>query len=130
SHTPRAVTIAKPFAIYVKWKADRPPPQSFTCWRMANARTGTASTRWRSGITTLGRRSSCCWSTAPRKEIFRLGVDIDAGEVPQVAVPARVWRAAESLGQWTLTGCTVAPGFSFEGFELAPAGWSPLSQTQ
>src|SRR5262249_60791072 len=86
----------------VKWKADRPPPQSFTCWRMANARTGTASTRWRSGITTLGRRSSCCWSTAPRKEIFRLGVDIDAAEVRQVAVPARVWVGEESGCRGTL----------------------------
>lgn len=59
------------------------------------------------------------------EEIIRLGADIAAGEVPQVTVPARAWQAAESLGDWTLTGCTVAPGFTFEGFELAPAGWSP-----
>jgi predicted cupin superfamily sugar epimerase len=59
------------------------------------------------------------------EEIIRLGADIAAGEVPQVIVPARAWQAAESLGDWTLTGCTVAPGFTFEGFELAPAGWSP-----
>jgi predicted cupin superfamily sugar epimerase len=45
--------------------------------------------------------------------------------VPQVTVPARAWQAAESLGEWTLVGCTVAPGFSFDGFELAPANWSP-----
>jgi predicted cupin superfamily sugar epimerase len=43
-----------------------------------------------------------------KEEIFRLGADIDAGEVPQVTVPSRAWQAAESLGQWTLTGCTVA----------------------
>lgn len=61
-------------------------------------------------------------------EIFRLGADILAGEVPQVTVPARAWQAAESLGDWTLTGCTVAPGFSFDGFELAPAGWKPVNQ--
>ena len=60
-----------------------------------------------------------------KEEIFRLGADINAGEVPQVTVPARAWQAAESLGPWTLTGCTVAPGFSFEGFELAPKDWSP-----
>lgn len=60
-----------------------------------------------------------------KEEIFRLGADINAGEVPQVTVPARAWQAAESLGDWTLTGCTVAPGFSFEGFELAPGDWSP-----
>src|SRR5262245_1653957 len=60
-----------------------------------------------------------------KDKIFRLGADIGAGEVPQVAVPARAWQVAESLGEWTLVGCTVAPGFSFDGFELAPAGWSP-----
>ena len=60
-----------------------------------------------------------------KEEIVRLGADIHAGETPQVTVPARAWQAAQSLGDWTLVGCTVAPGFSFEGFELAPAGWSP-----
>ena len=59
------------------------------------------------------------------EEIIRLGPDIQADEIPQVTVPARAWQAAESLGDWTLVGCTVAPGFTFEGFELAPAGWSP-----
>jgi predicted cupin superfamily sugar epimerase len=33
-----------------------------------------------------------------KEEIFRLGADIHAGEVPQVTVPARTWQAAESLG--------------------------------
>jgi uncharacterized protein len=65
-----------------------------------------------------------------KEEIVRLGADIGAGDSPQVTVPARAWQAAESLGDWTLTGCTVAPGFSFEGFELAPAGWSPHNQTR
>jgi len=63
-----------------------------------------------------------------KEEIFRLGADIDSGQVPQVTVPARAWQTAESLGQWTLAGCTVAPGFSFEGFELAPRDWSPHNQ--
>src|SRR5215475_12384580 len=49
-----------------------------------------------------------------KEEIFRLGAGVHAGEVPQVTVPARAWQAAESLGPWTLTGCTVAPGFSFD----------------
>ncbi len=62
------------------------------------------------------------------EEIIRLGPDIAAGEVPQVTVPARAWQAAESLGDWTLVGCTVAPGFVFEGFELAPSGWSPRTK--
>ncbi len=59
------------------------------------------------------------------EEILRLGPDIAAGEAPQVTVPARAWQAAESLGDWTLTGCTVAPGFEFDGFELAPKDWKP-----
>jgi predicted cupin superfamily sugar epimerase len=54
-----------------------------------------------------------------------LGPDLAAGERPQAVVPAGAWQAAESLGAWTLIGCTVAPGFSFTGFELAPADWSP-----
>jgi predicted cupin superfamily sugar epimerase len=54
-----------------------------------------------------------------------LGPDLAAGERPQAIVPARAWQAAESLGDWTLVGCTVAPGFAFESFELAPRGWRP-----
>jgi predicted cupin superfamily sugar epimerase len=65
-----------------------------------------------------------------KEEIVRLGADICGGEVPQFTVPARAWQAAESLGDWTLVGCTVAPGFSFDGFELAPAGWSPSDKTR
>ena len=59
------------------------------------------------------------------EEILRLGADIEAGETPQVTVPTRAWQAAESLGDWTLCGCTVAPGFEFGGFELAPKDWAP-----
>ncbi|MGV8840779.1 MAG: cupin domain-containing protein [Bauldia sp.] len=48
-----------------------------------------------------------------------LGPDLAAGERPQAVVPRGWWQAAESLGAWTLVGCTVAPGFTFESFELA-----------
>ena len=58
-------------------------------------------------------------------ELLRLGPDLALGERPQAVVPARAWQAAETLGDWTLVGCTVAPGFRFEGFELAAPGWSP-----
>ena len=54
-----------------------------------------------------------------------LGPDLAAGEQPQAVVAAGSWQAAESLGDWTLVGCTVAPGFVFEQFWLAPAGWRP-----
>lgn len=50
----------------------------------------------------------------------RLGADLAAGERPQAVVPAGIWQQARSLGAWTLVGCTVAPGFTFAGFELAP----------
>jgi len=63
-----------------------------------------------------------------KEEIFKLGADIHADEVPQVTVPARAWQAAQSLGDWTLVGCTVAPGFDFSGFELAPLGWQPRKE--
>ena len=56
---------------------------------------------------------------------LKLGPDLAAGERPQGMVPKGVWQAAESLGDWTLVGCTVAPGFRFEGFELAPKDWEP-----
>jgi predicted cupin superfamily sugar epimerase len=58
-------------------------------------------------------------------ETHTLGPDLDAGERPQFVVPAGVWQAAESIGEWTLVGCTVAPGFRFSGFEMAPPGWQP-----
>ena len=54
-----------------------------------------------------------------------LGPDLKQGERPQAIVPARAWQAARSLGDWTLVGCTVAPGFEFSTFELAPRGWQP-----
>ncbi|THV22465.1 cupin domain-containing protein [Peteryoungia ipomoeae] len=59
------------------------------------------------------------------KRTIRLGPDIVNGERPQAIVEANVWQAAESLGDFTLVGCTVAPGFEFAAFELAPPGWSP-----
>jgi uncharacterized protein len=55
----------------------------------------------------------------------RLGPDWLNGEHPQGLVPAGVWQSARSLGPWTLVGCTVAPGFEFSGFEMAPDGWQP-----
>lgn len=58
-------------------------------------------------------------------ETITLGLDLAAGERPQAIVPAGAWQSAESLGAWTLIGCTVAPGFQFEGFEMAPPDWEP-----
>jgi predicted cupin superfamily sugar epimerase len=58
-------------------------------------------------------------------ETVVLGFDLEAGERPQAIAPANAWQAAESLGDWTLVGCTVAPGFEFAGFQLAPNDWLP-----
>jgi len=55
----------------------------------------------------------------------KLGRNLASGEVPQAIVPAHAWQAAETGGEWTLVGCTVAPGFDFAKFELAPKGWTP-----
>ena len=56
---------------------------------------------------------------------FTLGNDLAAGERPQAVVPANRWQTARSFGDWTLVGCTVAPGFDFSQFELAEPGWEP-----
>ena len=58
-------------------------------------------------------------------QVIRLGPDIAAGERPQAVVPPGAWQAAAPLGGWTLVGCTVAPGFEFSRFELAPSDWRP-----
>lgn len=54
-----------------------------------------------------------------------VGPSLVSGEKPQVIVPHGVWQSATPLGAWTLVSCVVVPGFSFDGFELAPPGWSP-----
>ena len=54
-----------------------------------------------------------------------LGISIARDERPQVVVPAGAWQSATPLGSWTLVSCVVTPGFVFEGFELAPDGWTP-----
>jgi predicted cupin superfamily sugar epimerase len=58
-------------------------------------------------------------------ETHILGTDLAKGAEPQRVVPAGLWQTARSLGDWTLVGCTVAPGFEFAGFELAPESWEP-----
>jgi hypothetical protein len=54
-----------------------------------------------------------------------LGPDLIAGQRPQIPVAPHEWQAARSLGSWSLVGCTVSPGFDFDGFELAPEDWHP-----
>jgi len=47
-----------------------------------------------------------------------LSGDLQTGR-PQRIVPKDWWQSARSLGDWSLVGCTVSPGFQFQGFELA-----------
>lgn len=54
---------------------------------------------------------------------YTLGPRLIVGQRPQVVVPRHCWQTARSIGDWTLVGCTVAPGFRFSGFEMAPAGF-------
>ncbi len=55
----------------------------------------------------------------------RLGGNISAGEAPQHIVQPGHWQAAHASDGWALISCIVSPGFEFDGFELAPAGWKP-----
>jgi hypothetical protein len=61
-------------------------------------------------------------------DVLHLGPALEKGERPQIVVPQGWWQAASSLGDWTLVGCTVSPGFQYEGFELAPPGWTPSAR--
>ncbi len=50
--------------------------------------------------------------------IKKLGLDIENDESPQIVVPYGYYFAAKSNGEFTLSGCTVAPGFEFEDFDM------------
>lgn len=54
-------------------------------------------------------------------EVRRLGLDVAAGERPQLVIPAGTWFGVELApgAPHCLFGCTVAPGFDFADFELA-----------
>ncbi|MFC9506637.1 cupin domain-containing protein [Streptomyces sp. NPDC057002] len=46
-----------------------------------------------------------------------LGPDVLGGQHVQYTVPAGTWMGGRTHGEWTLFGCTMAPGFTFEGYE-------------
>ena len=50
-----------------------------------------------------------------------LGSDPEAGQLFQAVVPSGCWFASHlaDWNGWALVGCTVAPGFEFEDFEMA-----------
>jgi hypothetical protein len=54
-----------------------------------------------------------------------LGKSFERGERAIAVAPRNTWQSARTLGDWTLIGCTVSPGFEFSGFEMAAAEWTP-----
>lgn len=64
-----------------------------------------------------------------KKEHHTLGPDVMGSELPQVIVRPNAWQSARTLGEWTLVGCTVAPGFDSNAFELAPPDWEPATRS-
>src|SRR5688572_30924599 len=52
---------------------------------------------------------------------FRLGDNLENGDSLQVVIPANAWFGAKVISPdaYTLSTCTVAPGFNFKDFELA-----------
>ena len=46
---------------------------------------------------------------------------------PMCVVPAGCWQAARPLGEYSLVGCTVAPGFEFQDFEMLSEGSATLA---
>ncbi|WDF50028.1 cupin domain-containing protein [Paenibacillus sp. KACC 21273] len=48
-----------------------------------------------------------------------LGMDIEAGQTPQVLIPAGEWQMARPLGNDPVfVSCVVAPGFHYDDFKL------------
>lgn len=63
------------------------------------------------------------WIESKQLHRAKLGADIENGEAFQVVVPKNCWFAARLLNNsgYALMGCTVAPGFDFDDFEMANA---------
>jgi uncharacterized protein len=70
----------------------------------------------------IAHRSSLVGATGTTEAAttIRLGPNLFSREQPQAVVPPGLWQRARSLGSWSLVGCTVAPPFAFDAFELAP----------
>ncbi|MEC3976748.1 cupin domain-containing protein [Amycolatopsis sp. H20-H5] len=60
-----------------------------------------------------------------------LGTDVAAGQRPQVVVPAGVWQATVTLGEWSLLGTVVVPPYTDESVEFASvaelSAWFPAA---
>lgn len=58
-------------------------------------------------------------------EIIRLGHNPEKGEVFQAVVKAGIWFGSRPAvgNSYALVGCTVAPGFDFNDFEMPERAW-------
>ncbi|KAM7216359.1 RmlC-like cupin domain containing protein [Rhypophila decipiens] len=70
---------------------------------------------------------SFSWDDGSPVRKVTLGKDLFGGQRPQFTIKRWEWQSARSLGPgaWTLVGTTVAPGFTEEGYEIAPPDWTP-----
>ena len=42
-----------------------------------------------------------------------------------ITIKSGTWFAMKSMGEYSLIGCSVAPAFNYDDFELAPKNWKP-----
>ncbi|KAI9037072.1 cupin domain-containing protein [Aspergillus affinis] len=70
-------------------------------------------------------RLSLSWDDGNPVRDLVLGPDLWKSQRPQIVIERGEWQHAQSLGDWTLVGCSVTPGFEFKGFEMANPGWEP-----
>ena len=54
-----------------------------------------------------------------------LGTNLNNNEKMHIVVEAGSWFSMKSTGDYSLIGCTVAPAFDYNDFELAPKNWEP-----
>jgi len=83
---------------------------------------GIASRPTKPGTGTNARASNLLTAPANGGPISarELGPLVD-GATPQHSVQADCWQAARCLGDYTLVGCSVGPGFDFADFTLLAA---------
>lgn len=58
------------------------------------------------------------YDPASRQLVRRQLTALSDGGEPAAVVPAAVWQAARTLGDYSLVGCSVAPGFEYSGFRF------------
>ena len=63
--------------------------------------------------------------TAQGSDVAETRLGPGPGQAPQHVVRKGQWQSAEADRGWALVACVVVPGFRYEGFELAPPGWTP-----